>query len=303
MKLNSILLLVICSISISINSSAQEHYEIFPLANGLHYSYSFYQRMEQWGFSTLFYSVSDSGNVEYIIGDSVKWADTLIIWNVRQIQNLVHQSGDSISLIRDTNTFSIYESLQNNHTLQCTATIWLFPVREWPLDVAITSSDSNLCRYSDSSETRYTLSNSSPSLGWTDSIWLSSANGMYQRTTSSYEILASRFYYTLNVKLTGKTTDVAPSGANVISDFNLFQNYPNPFNPATAIKYSLASHSSITLELFDCLGRKLLDIDRGFRSAGEHTVKLDLNNLPAGVYFYKLTTGRHSATRKLVLLK
>jgi N-acetylneuraminic acid mutarotase len=85
--------------------------------------------------------------------------------------------------------------------------------------------------------------------------------------------------------------------------FTLRQNFPNPFNPSTTIEYSLATSSHISLGLFDCLGRTLSILDGGFRSAGDHTIRINLQYLPTGIYFYTLKTTNYLATKKLILLK
>jgi parallel beta-helix repeat protein len=85
--------------------------------------------------------------------------------------------------------------------------------------------------------------------------------------------------------------------------FSLMQNYPNPFNPATTIKYYLPTSTHITLEVFDILGSKVSTLAEGYTTAGEHTVQMNNDNLPAGVYLYRLVTEYTTQTRKMILLK
>lgn len=95
-------------------------------------------------------------------------------------------------------------------------------------------------------------------------------------------------------------------------DYSLSQNYPNPFNPSTTISYHLPAASSVTLTLFDILGRKVATIIDRVQEAGNHRITIntadtrtfsDLNELPSGVYFYRLQAGEFSSTRKMTLLK
>ena len=51
-------------------------------------------------------------------------------------------------------------------------------------------------------------------------------------------------------------------------NYSLFQNYPNPFNSVTKIKYTLAKNSSVKLEVFDILGRKVKVLVSGQQNAG-----------------------------------
>ena len=113
----------------------------------------------------------------------------------------------------------------------------------------------------------------------------------------------NQYFYQLNVNELHEPTIVNDSQKKSARQFILSQNFPNPFNPTTTINYTLTKSTNISLELFDCLGRKILDIDNGYRISGTHTVNLNASTLSSGVYFYKLTTTEYSETRKLVLLK
>jgi hypothetical protein len=87
------------------------------------------------------------------------------------------------------------------------------------------------------------------------------------------------------------------------STFSLFQNYPNPFNPTTLIRYQLSSNSTVTLRVYDVLGRLVRTLVEDRQSVGEHSVTFNASDLPSGVYFYKLQAGTNSDTKKLLLLK
>ena len=82
-----------------------------------------------------------------------------------------------------------------------------------------------------------------------------------------------------------------------------FQNYPNPFNPTTKISFSLLQKSQIKLKVFDVLGREIQILADGVYEAGKHEVEFNATNLPSGVYFYNLTTGSNSITKKMLLVK
>ena len=98
-------------------------------------------------------------------------------------------------------------------------------------------------------------------------------------------------------------TAVEEISTNIPSSFALEQNYPNPFNPSTTIQFALAKRSHVTLKLFDIIGREVTTlVDEKF-GPGTHKVVLEANELPSGVYFYRLTAGRFVETRKLTLLK
>jgi len=85
--------------------------------------------------------------------------------------------------------------------------------------------------------------------------------------------------------------------------FALAGNYPNPFNAATTIKLRLGNDGNVRLEVYNLLGQRATVLHDGFLSAGEHNIIWDGQNAPSGVYFYKLTAGEKSQTRKMLLLK
>jgi hypothetical protein len=101
----------------------------------------------------------------------------------------------------------------------------------------------------------------------------------------------------------GPVTDVQELFSTNPTVFVLLQNYPNPFNPATTISFSLPSKSFVSLKVFDLIGREVASIVSGEMSAGNHTKQWNANNLPSGVYFYRLQAGSFTETKRLMLLK
>jgi photosystem II stability/assembly factor-like uncharacterized protein len=93
------------------------------------------------------------------------------------------------------------------------------------------------------------------------------------------------------------------SYAQIPNSYSLMQNYPNPFNPATTIKYEIKQSGYITLRVFDSIGREIALLVNEEKSPGTYQVNFNAKNLPSGVYYYQLTSGTYSETKKLVLLK
>ena len=93
----------------------------------------------------------------------------------------------------------------------------------------------------------------------------------------------------------------------------LLSNYPNPFNPETWIPYRLAEDANVTLTIYDSSGQVVRTLDVGHRIASAYesrskAVYWDGRNefgepVASGIYFYTLTTGDYSATRRMVILK
>ncbi len=96
-------------------------------------------------------------------------------------------------------------------------------------------------------------------------------------------------------------------------DTSLLPNYPNPFNPETWIPYHLAAATDVRITIYAATGRVVRQLDLGHQSAGYYAEKSravywDGRNalgepVASGVYFYTLSAGDFSATRKMLILK
>lgn len=85
--------------------------------------------------------------------------------------------------------------------------------------------------------------------------------------------------------------------------YGLYQNYPNPFNPSTIIKFDLPENQIVSLKVFNVLGEEVMTLVNGLREAGEHSISADFTNLPTGMYIYRMTAGKFSDVKKLLLVK
>ena len=95
---------------------------------------------------------------------------------------------------------------------------------------------------------------------------------------------------------------------SVPSHFTLEQNYPNPFNPSTKIKYSIPTNvkgemSNVILKVYDVLGNEIKTLFDEEKSPGTYEVTWNANDLPSGVYFYQLKTGKLFKYSKNVAFK
>ena len=91
--------------------------------------------------------------------------------------------------------------------------------------------------------------------------------------------------------------------SNIPDGFKLFQNYPNPFNPKTVIRYSLIENGNTTLKVYDAMGKEIAFLVNERLNPGTYETEFDASNLPSSVYFYKLSSGNYTETRKMFLLK
>ncbi|HVN49615.1 MAG TPA: T9SS type A sorting domain-containing protein [Bacteroidota bacterium] len=104
--------------------------------------------------------------------------------------------------------------------------------------------------------------------------------------------------------VTNSTTSVAQTaGSASPKTAVVFQNYPNPFNPTTVIKYSVPVYSTVTLKVYDIVGREVATLVNETKNAGSYEATFHASPFASGVYFYTLTAGKFQATKKLLLLK
>ena len=85
--------------------------------------------------------------------------------------------------------------------------------------------------------------------------------------------------------------------------YSLSQNYPNPFNPVTNIKFSIPTGSVVKLTVFDITGREVATLINQNLNAGSYTADFDASKLSSGIYFYTITAGDFTDTKKMMLVK
>jgi hypothetical protein len=59
----------------------------------------------------------------------------------------------------------------------------------------------------------------------------------------------------------------------------------------------------VTLKVYDILGNEITTLVNEKKAAGEYEIEFVANNLPSGVYFYKIHSGNYSAVKKMILTK
>jgi hypothetical protein len=102
----------------------------------------------------------------------------------------------------------------------------------------------------------------------------------------------------------GNPSGISNINSEIPSQYKLEQNYPNPFNPSTKINFSIPTSSNVSLRVYDALGKEVAVLVDEFLAAGSYSTNfIAASNLTTGVYFYTLTSGDFTNTKKLMLLK
>ncbi|HEQ97913.1 MAG TPA: T9SS type A sorting domain-containing protein [candidate division Zixibacteria bacterium] len=96
--------------------------------------------------------------------------------------------------------------------------------------------------------------------------------------------------------------------ANTPRDFILAANYPNPFNPTTTIEYTIPSQTQVTIDVFNVLGQKVKTLVNETQPAGTYQTEWNgtdeaSQTVATGVYFYRLSAGDVTMTKKMVMVK
>ena len=91
-------------------------------------------------------------------------------------------------------------------------------------------------------------------------------------------------------------------------NFELERNYPNPFNSGTVIPFSLSSETEVHLQVFDVLGRPVVNLVVGRLQTGRYRVNWEGRDtegqpVPSGIYFYRLSSGNKAESRKMTLVR
>jgi hypothetical protein len=127
-------------------------------------------------------------------------------------------------------------------------------------------------------------------------------------THAPISLLAGEFRLYTTKKIEGDrrgliSTQIEAFDPELPKELRLLPNYPNPFNPSTTIHFELPRSSSVTIDIFDVLGRRVAQALNTTLHAGTHQLIFDGSNLSSGTYLVRLTTDTQSLSTKMMLLK
>jgi len=83
----------------------------------------------------------------------------------------------------------------------------------------------------------------------------------------------------------------------------LLRSHPNPFNAQTTITFEIPAGSQVSLEVFNTSGQRVATLLDGYTPAGYHQISWDASAYSSGIYFYRLTAGDFTRTKRMMLVK
>ena len=119
------------------------------------------------------------------------------------------------------------------------------------------------------------------------------SNAYYVETLDTFGIMGPKDF----------VTDVQDITETLPTAYSMEQNYPNPFNPSTKINFSIPNEGIVTLNVYNSLGQHVATLVNESKSAGTYQVDFNAESLSSGIYFYSITAGTFTQTKKMILIK
>ncbi len=86
----------------------------------------------------------------------------------------------------------------------------------------------------------------------------------------------------------------------VAANLTSFRNQPNPFNSFTNIEFTAKDNAVYTMKVVNMLGAVVYQ-EQISAEPGVNTIRVERNNLPAGVYVYSISNGKHSLNNRMMI--
>lgn len=107
----------------------------------------------------------------------------------------------------------------------------------------------------------------------------------------------------LTVRVEGEPLNKISSEDEISLTYELYQNYPNPFNPSTKIQFQIPEDGFVSLSVYNTLGEKVVTLVNEILTKGRHSVDFISENLPSGIYIYRLTSNNFTSSQKMLLIR
>ena len=132
--------------------------------------------------------------------------------------------------------------------------------------------------------------------------------GLFQR--ASYRLTCVIYTQWINA---GNATNIIENKEQLLAGYTLSQNFPNPFNPSTTIKFTIPEESNVKLQVYNSIGEQIVTLVDEVKNAGDYEIEFSAKgrsasggnayNLPSGIYFYRLESGKFTSIKKMILIK
>ncbi len=124
-------------------------------------------------------------------------------------------------------------------------------------------------------------------------------------TRSKYYILAATYGNSIMIReISGDDPNgISTINSNVPKGFKLNQNYPNPFNPVTNINFELPAREFVNITIYDASGKEVQSLVNENLNSGVYNYSFNAVSLSTGIYFYRISAGKFTETKKMVLVK
>jgi hypothetical protein len=83
----------------------------------------------------------------------------------------------------------------------------------------------------------------------------------------------------------------------------LEQNYPNPTENFTVISYEIGNPSHIKLELYNSENVSVSTLKNEYQGSGRYEIKFNTENLPGGIYLYRISTDAYTEVKRMIVVK
>lgn len=121
-------------------------------------------------------------------------------------------------------------------------------------------------------------------------------------------LIANQYYQDFVKRLTdaGGSIGIQKISSLIPESHSLYQNYPNPFNPITKIRFNVAyttNNQKVILSIYDVLGKEIATLVNSELLPGTYEAIFDASKYSSGIYFYRLTIGEFTESKKMMLIK
>ncbi|MCK9426125.1 MAG: T9SS type A sorting domain-containing protein [Ignavibacteriaceae bacterium] len=291
----------------ALNSSIFGQNDFFPLTVNNQFKYKYESLEIIYEMLTPDIEIIDSGNVTFEVISSQE-GDSVINWGIRE-RGLLVRTIDTLynSTINDltfqnnfTNLFTLTERKDSLHQIVSNSysEIWKSPTR-WSNSFI----GENFQRFSFEDSIKSIVQHRSGLYYMSDTLIFLKNLGLIRAYSIVRKGPNTLEYYRWTAELIEYNIISDLENELGIHSYSLFQNYPNPFNPVTTIKYQLLQSGSVTLKIYDVLGREVKTLVNELKEVGKYTVTLNASSFASGMYVYQLRVNDYTSTKKMLLLK